>query len=254
MPEEYSYKRIISLVPSLTQLVLDLGAEKRLKGRTRFCIHPEDKVNNIPIIGGTKNPNTDKILDLNPDLIIANKEENRKEDIEELQQQTEVMLTDIDTVGQALLAIYEIGKKLQCADRAEALNSEIRGILDNKPELPGIRTAYFIWKDPWMTIGHDTYIHDVMKQYGLENVFGDQSRYPETEPDELKAARPELILLSSEPYPFKEKHIEEVQKLCPGSIVELINGEWFSWYGSGMTEAFQELNRWRREVHDRIGS
>lgn len=248
MPEEYTYNRIVSLVPSLTQLVLDLGAEKRLKGRTRFCIHPEDKVNDIPIIGGTKNPGIDKILELEPDLIIANREENRKEDIEALEDHCEILLTDIDTIEGALQAISEIGNKLQCSEQAAALSAEIRELSEDAPEAPGIRTAYFIWKDPWMSVGHDTYIHDVMRHYGLINVFGDRSRYPETGAGELSELQPELILLSSEPYPFKEKHIAEIQKICPESRIELINGEWFSWYGSGMKVSFSELNSWRRQL------
>ena len=142
--------RIISLVPSLTQLVLDLGLEDRLVGRTRFCIHPEEKVKDIPIIGGTKTPNIEKILSLKPDYIIANHEENRKEDIEFLQEHTQVNVTEIDTIKDALLTIQELGRDFEVADKAKTLLSKIQLLLENTPEAKPLKVAYFICKDPWM--------------------------------------------------------------------------------------------------------
>lgn len=243
-----SYQRIISLVPSLTQLVLDLGLGNRLVGRTRFCIHPEELVKEIPIIGGTKNPNIEKILSLNPDYIIANHEENRKEDVQELQAHTEVNITEIDTINDAINAICELGGDLGLASNAQKLVDEITVLSSASPKYPSLKTAYFIWKDPWMVSASGTYIDSVMKHYDLENVFSDQQRYPQISLDELQDQDPELILLSSEPFPFKQKHIEEIQKVCPDTKIELINGEWFSWYGSGMLEAFDRLNAWRAEL------
>ena len=242
------YKRIVSLVPSLTELLIDLGLKNELVGRTKFCIHPEDIVTGIPSIGGTKNPDTAKILGLNPDLIIANKEENRKEDIEQLSEDVEVILTEIDTIVEALDWILKLGSKLDKTQESHNLVSEINALLQKVPESNPAQTAYFIWKDPWMTVGSDTYIHDVMSMYGLLNVFGNQTRYPITNFAELSRLNPELILLSSEPYPFKEKHISELQKVCPESKIELINGEWFSWYGSRMVPAFEKLNSWKRQL------
>ncbi|MEQ9090780.1 MAG: helical backbone metal receptor [Balneola sp.] len=242
------YNRIISLVPSLTELVLDLGIGNRLVGRTRFCIHPEKLVKDIPIIGGTKNPNLEKILELEPDYIIANHEENRKEDVQALQAHTEVNITEIDTINDALNAICDLGADLELASNAQKLVDEIKILLSQSSKYPPLKTAYFIWKAPWMVAACGTYIDSVMKHYNLENVFSDQQRYPQISLDELHDQNPELVLLSSEPFPFKQKHIEEIRKVCPDSKIELVNGEWFSWYGSGMLEAFERLNIWRAKI------
>jgi ABC-type Fe3+-hydroxamate transport system substrate-binding protein len=241
-------KSIISLVPSLTKLVIDLGIGDQLVGRTRFCVHPKDKVKDIPIVGGTKNPRLDKIYDIDPDYIIANKEENRPEDIKALMHDFEVNVTDIATIEDALITIHELGQVLGKENRANKLIEEIQQLLNNRPDEPELRTAYMIWKDPWMTVGHDTYIHDVLEHWNLTNVFGAQSRYPKVNPEDLKKHHPDLILLSSEPYPFKEKHLNQVQEFCPAARVLLVEGEWFSWYGSHMKHAFARLNMWRKAI------
>lgn len=247
-----SYQRIISLVPSLTELVLDLGIGDRLAGRTRFCIHPEEMVKDVPIIGGTKNPDIEKILALKPDYIIANHEENRKEDILTLQRHTEINITKIDSINDAINAICELGGDLDLAANAQKLVKKIMMISSETRAHESIDTAYFIWKDPWMVAANGTYINSVMKHYNLENIFSDQERYPEISLQDLSEKNPELILLSSEPFPFKQKHIEEIQKICPDAKIELINGEWFSWYGSGMTKAFKKLNSWRDKISHAI--
>lgn len=245
---ELPYKRIISLVPSLTELLIDLGLKDQLVGRTRFCIHPKDKVKDIEIVGGTKNPSLEKIIELEPDLIIANKEENRKEDIEVLQAYTKIHVSDIETVEDALLEISSMGTLLGVKGSARKLVSSITSTLSEIPAGRSLSVAYFIWKDPWMTVGNDTYIHHVLKRYHLENVFGNQTRYPKTTLKELAAKNPDLILLSSEPYPFKEKHIQELEEACPVAKIKLVNGEWFSWYGSRMVKAFEDLNSWRSQL------
>ncbi|WP_421773126.1 helical backbone metal receptor [Gracilimonas sp.] len=241
------YTRIISLVPSLTELLVDLGLIDQLIGRTRFCIHPEG-IDDVEIIGGTKNPNLEKIVELKPDFIVANKEENRKEDIELLKKYTKVRVTEIDSIQDAILEISSLGEILGVKEKAGAMVNKITALLNDRPSKPPLSVAYFIWKDPWMTIGNDTYIHDVLHKYGLDNVYGLRKRYPKTNLDELLGHSPELILLSSEPYPFKEKHIDEIKSFCPDSRIELINGEWFSWYGSRMTKAFSFLNDWRASL------
>lgn len=246
MPD--SYHRIVSLVPSLTQLLIELDLKEQLVGRTRFCVHPQDEVEEIPIIGGTKNPRLDKIKDRQPDLIIANKEENRPEDIEELQETAEIHVTDIATIEDALITIHELGQKLQVKERAVSMISQIQQVLEQRPKVDHLRTAYLIWKEPWMSVGHDTYIHDVMKHWDLDNVFSNRSRYPSFELDQLVSFHPELILLSSEPYPFKENHLSMVEEACPAARVLLVEGEWFSWYGSHMKHAFQRLNAWRKAI------
>ncbi len=242
------YKKIISLVPSLTELLIDFGLKNQLVGRTRFCVHPEKEVEDIPIIGGTKNPRIDKIRELQPDLVIANKEENRKEDIEVLRQDFEVEVTDISSIGEAITAIKQLGKKLNVKEKAENIVSKIENRLKQCPDASPLKTIYFIWKEPWMTVGGDTYISDVMAHWNLDNAFKDVTRYPIISLDELENYRPELILLSSEPYPFKEKHIPAVKEACPDARVLLVEGEWFSWYGSHMIHSFERLNGWRRAI------
>ncbi|MFY0685261.1 MAG: ABC transporter substrate-binding protein [Balneola sp.] len=241
-----TYKRIVSLVPSLTELVLDLGIGDRLIGRTRFCIHPVDLVSDVPIIGGTKTLNIEKILSLKPDYIIANHEENRKEDIELLQKKVHVNITEIDTIHEALDSISILGNDLDLSQNADKLIEKIQHLLAETPKLPSIKTAYFIWKAPWMVAANQTYIDSIISHYNLENIFSDLTRYPEISLEDLERKSPELILLSSEPYPFKEKHIKEIKAICPDASIQLINGEWFSWYGSGMVKAFKELNSWRK--------
>lgn len=243
-----TYHRIVSLVPSLTELLIDLGLKDRLVGRTRFCIHPKEEVADIPIIGGTKNPRIDKILALNPDYIVANKEENRKEDIQFLQEACPVNVTDIATIEDALLTMQELGQMLGAKEPARDLVIEISNCLEQPSNERRLKTAYFIWRDPWMTIGNDTYINDVLAHWGLHNAFGYKKRYPVTSLEELAGHQPELILLSSEPYPFKEKHLPEVQQACPNARVLLVEGEWFSWYGSHMIHAFRRLNAWRKAI------
>lgn len=240
--------RIISLVPSLTELLFDLGLGYRVVGRTRFCVHPQKKVGDVPIIGGTKNPRIDKIRELRPDLIIANKEENRPEDVEELEKDYNVMVTEISTIEEAMFAIHDIGWMCGVQEQAKELIHNIQHLMEDVPDAEPISAAYFIWRDPWMSVGRDTYIHAVMDHWKLENVYAEEVRYPKTSLQELSVKKPRLILLSSEPYPFKERHIQEVSDACPGSGVVLVNGEWFSWYGSRMRHAFRHLNIFRHAI------
>jgi ABC-type Fe3+-hydroxamate transport system substrate-binding protein len=242
------YKKIVSLVPSLTELLFDLGLKNQIVGRTRFCIHPKDEVENVDIVGGTKNPKLDDIVAMEPDLVVANKEENEKDDIELLQKYTEVRITVIETIEDAILEISSLGKQLGVQKRANDLVDNINHLLKSRPECQPLSVAYFIWKDPWMSVGYDTYIHHVLQNWQLTNVYGNKTRYPKTTLDELAAKNPDVILLSSEPYPFKVKHLDEIRKVCPSSKIELVNGEWFSWYGSRMVPAFEWLNDWRKEL------
>ncbi|MGM0546324.1 MAG: helical backbone metal receptor [Bacteroidota bacterium] len=241
-------QRIISLVPSLTELIIDLGLENQLVGRTRFCVHPKEKVQEIPIVGGTKNPRLDKIRELDPDYIIANKEENRPEDINKLKDDFEINITDIATIEDALITIHELGKTLGASQKAETLITNIQQALTERPEVTELTTAYMIWKDPWMTVGGDTYISDMLDHWNLPNVFREQKRYPKIDIEDLQRKNPDLILLSSEPYPFKEKHLLQIEEACPAARVLLVEGEWFSWYGSRMKHAFRRLNGWRKTI------
>jgi len=227
-------KRIVSLVPSQTELLFDLRLDKEVVGITKFCIHPEGKVKGKAIVGGTKNFDTAKIASLKPDLIIANKEENYKEGIEALQKVCPVWVSDIQNVDDACEMILNIGEITDKSIFAAGLVKKIRRHFRLLKKGKGIRTAYFIWRKPYMSVGIDTFIHNIMNRGGFKNVFSDKKKYPIVSELELKRANPELILLSSEPYPFDEKHIEEFKAICPDAKILLVDGELFSWYGSRM--------------------
>jgi ABC-type Fe3+-hydroxamate transport system substrate-binding protein len=235
------YSRIISLVPSQTELLEDLGLSTEVIGITKFCVHPSEWFLNKPRVGGTKNLDFQKIENLSPDLIIANKEENVKEQIEELAGKYDVWITDVNSVDDAIKMINDIGKLTGRNIEAFALSTKIEEGFEKLKTLTfqkrKIAAAYFIWKDPWMVAADDTFINDMMKYAGLENVFADLKRYPEISLSDVKEKNTELILLSSEPYPFKEKHKREIEQLLPQIKVELVDGEMFSWYGSRLLKS-----------------
>lgn len=229
-------RRIVSLVPSQTELLYDLGLQEETVGITKFCIHPETWFRSKARVGGTKTVSKDKVMALQPDLIIANKEENVKDQVEALQDIAPVWMSDIHTLADALHMIREIGS----ITHRDALSEDIAGRIAQgfaglKPARP-VSTLYLIWRQPWMSIGSDTFIHDMMQRLGLENVLSDLSRYPEVTIDMLRARTPELILLSSEPYPFKEQHMAELRQWLPHAKILLVDGEMFSWYGSRLLQ------------------
>ena len=241
-------QRIISLVPSQTELLFDLGIDDNIVGITKFCCHPKQLVKTKTKIGGTKNFNFQIIRQLRPDLIIGNKEENYQEGIQALQQENPVWMSDITTLPDALAMLKSIGQLTGTKVAAEKIICDIyRGFagLDAYANIPA---AYFIWKDPYMSIGQDTFIHQMLAAAGFHNVFAQQSRYPVIKPQELQTVAPRVIFLSSEPYPFKEKHIMEMQALLPHTLVKLVDGEMFSWYGSRLQHTPAYLRNLRRDV------
>lgn len=225
-------QRIISLVPSITELLFDLGLEERLIGRTKFCIHPSNSINDVIIIGGTKNVNIEKVIQLRPDLIIANKEENVKEQVESFQAQCPVWISDVTNFSSSMNMIEQLGKIFDRKDEAQSIVNRSLQFITSKKNKTLQKAIYLIWKDPFMTIGGDTYIHDMMHHLGFENVFGNKKRYPVINLSTMKSLQPDVVLLSSEPYPFKAIHVNEIQKYLPHSEVRLADGELFSWYGS----------------------
>lgn len=243
-------QRIVSLVPSLTELLIDLGLLENLIGRTRFCVHPEDKIDQVPKMGGTKNPRIDKIREARPDWVIANKEENEEEHIREIREFCKVTVSEIQTIEEALNWIEKIGTLTGTYRRALKITLQINQMMQQRNTWFPKSAVYFIWKEPWMSIGGDTYISDVMSKWGLTNLLSDLNRYPELPLSDLARLNPEIILLSSEPYPFKEKHFDEIHNYCPEALVELVDGEWFSWYGSRMIPAFERLNQWRNSLEE----
>ncbi len=241
MPEQP--KRIVSLVPSQTELLYDLGLDEEVVGITKFCIHPDRWFRSKRRVGGTKTVHRHVIDELQPDLIIANKEENTKEQIEELASVYPVWISDITTVDYALQMIEQVGI---ITGRGTAARELVRELASGFAGLPAaskqLRVAYYIWKNPWMCAGGDTFISDVITRMGWLNVCEHLPRYPEVNLQALKALQPNLVLLSSEPYPFKAKHIAEIAAAVPNAEVQLVDGEMFSWYGSRMRHAIPYLS------------
>ncbi len=237
-------KRIISLVPSQSELLWDLGLQEELVGITRFCVHPQAMFRSKTRVGGTKKINFEKIAALQPDLIIGNKEENEQSQVEELMKHYKVWMSDIYNLEDALQMIEQMGAVTAKQKKAEELIAVIRAnftqfIAQVKTNRDVLSVAYFIWRKPYMVAGHSTYINEILKLFGLKNVFeeGFSSRYPEVLTDEIIKAKPDLVFLSSEPFPFKEKHVAELKQLLPGSKILIVDGEMFSWYGSRLLKA-----------------
>jgi ABC-type Fe3+-hydroxamate transport system substrate-binding protein len=241
-------ERIISLVPSQTELLADLGLADRVVGVTKFCVHPEGWRRTKTLVGGTKQFNFETIRSLNPDLIIGNKEENYEEGINRLSEEYSVWMSDIVTLEDSLQMIGHVGRLTQTERKAIEICDAIRESFANLPKLPAWRTLYLIWRNPWMAAASGTFIHEMMSLSGLKNCLSDQTRYPELTSESIRELRPELILLSSEPYPFKERHIAELQLACPQSKVQLVDGEMFSWYGSRLLKFPNYLQTLRKAL------
>ncbi|MCY0977662.1 helical backbone metal receptor [Chryseobacterium wangxinyae] len=223
--------KVISLVPSITEAIFDLGlTEKEVIGRTKFCIHPEEKVRNVEIIGGTKNLNLEKIKALKPDLILSNKEENVKDQVEVLMKDFKVSVYNTETIEDNYYLVKNLGLLFNKEERAQLFNLKIYEVLSLAKIGKKIKAAYLIWKNPYMTIGSDTFIHNVLSEIGFENIFKNQTRYPEIQVEDLAEA--DVIMLSSEPFPFKEKHITELKEFYPDKKIIIVDGEAFSWYGT----------------------
>ncbi|WP_162055626.1 ABC transporter substrate-binding protein [Pontibacter pamirensis] len=246
-------QRIISLVPSQTELLFDLGLENRIVGLTKFCIHPKPQVKQKAIIGGTKNFRFDAIDKLHPDLIIGNKEENYKEGIGQLQQRYPVWMSDIYTLDDALWMMQQVGQLTGTEAKAQELIQGIStGFKSLQPAQALISTAYFIWRKPYMAVGSHNIIDYMLQHCGFQNTFADLARYPEITPKQLQQANPKLILLSSEPYPFREKHVAEFQEICPQALIKIVDGEMFSWYGSRLLHAPAYLQQVVEEVKQEL--
>lgn len=233
--------RIVSLVPSQTELLFDLGLNNEVVGITRFCIHPSDWRSEKTIIGGTKDFDFETIIKLHPDLIIGNKEENYQKGIEILKQQFPVWLSDIISFEDALKTILNIGEICDRTEKAKSIIQEIErqknGFQDSV--FKGKSVAYFIWKNPYMVAAKNTFIDAMLQSIGIDNVFKNYVRYPEFSIADLKMFQPDVVFLSSEPYSFKQKHIAEFAEIFPNSKIMLVDGEMFSWYGSRLRLAFK---------------
>ncbi len=265
-----SANRIVSLVPSQTELLHDLGLGEKVAGITKFCVHPDEWFRTKTRVGGTKQLKQDVIRELHPDLILANKEENSKEQIEELATDYPVWISDIHNLDDACEMITEIGRITRTGPAAQKIVSGIREnfsglnaqnskslvpdklLLKSSGRRARLKSAYLIWQKPYMTAGGDTFIHAMLEAAGFENMFAGRTRYPETSIEELRDAGCECLLLSSEPFPFKQQHLQELQQQLPGSKILLVDGEMFSWYGSRLLQAPGYFISLQREISTTI--
>lgn len=232
--------RIVSLCPSLTELVFDLGRGDDLVGITDYCVHPADEVSKVETVGGTKTPKVERIIELAPDIVLLNAEENRREDAELLMEAgVECHSSMPRTSEETAEMCRSIGAAIGRADEAEELATEIvartervrAAAVGREP----VRWAYLIWRQPWMSVNADTFAHTLLAQAGGINVFADlPTRYPEITTAELAAAKPDVVLLCTEPFAFEEKHKLELAELTglPKTAFRIADGEYLSWHGS----------------------
>ena len=242
--------RIVSLVPSWTEYVVDLGCAGQLVGRTKFCVRAGEEAERIPVIGGTKRIHLDRIEKLKPDLVIASKEENTREEVEACRAFSDVLVTDVRTISDAFEALETIGEAVEQAAVGASWRSNIEKAW-GEPRAEHAQALYAIWQNPLMVAGHDTYIHAAMNWWGIGNAAPAtaEGRYPELHAEHLDTLAGTPFLLASEPYPFASKHC--AQFASAGLRPMLVDGEAFSWCGSRMLHTVHYLNG-MREALDRL--
>lgn len=235
-------ERIISLVPSITELLFYLGLGEKIVGVTNFCKYPKNEIKNVSKIGGTKNIDFNKIELLKPDLIISIKEENSKNDIVVLSKNYNVFIGDLYNYKSALDLIIEIGNICRVELKAKKLIKEIDANFNKLDLIENKTCCYLIWNNPIMTVGDNTFINSMLQKAGFENIFSNFNSYPVITENDILNKNPKFILLSSEPFKFTEKHQKIYQEKYPNSKVILVDGEMFSWYGSRMLYAPKYFN------------
>lgn len=245
-------KRIVSLVPSQTELLVDLGLESLIFGVTKFCVHPNYLIKTKTVVGGTKQLHIDRVKALDPDIILCNKEENTKAMISELEAIAPVHVSNIYNLEDSYELISMYGELFQVEERAFTIVSTIKKECERfqnkiKP-YPRRKVAYFIWKDPWMVAASNTFIDSVLSEAGFENIFRNEKRYPEISLDDSKLKATDALFLSSEPFPFKDSHVSELRTRFPKKEIKVVDGELFSWYGSRLQYAFEYFET----LHDKI--
>ena len=239
-------ERIISLVPSQTELLVDLGLEEKIVGVTKFCIHPKHLRKSKAIVGGTKNYRLEVIDSLKPDLIIGNKEENDREGIEKIAEKYPVWMSDIVTLEDSFRMISDIGLLTGTDAKATFLNERLKESFQ-KPVPKLGNCLYLIWENPHLVAGKNTFIDSMLALAGFENLM-QLDRYPEIDEKKLIELSPDFLLLSSEPFPFKEKHELAFQKLLPKTRTLRVDGELFSWYGSRLFQSAPYFRRLAAEI------
>jgi ABC-type Fe3+-hydroxamate transport system substrate-binding protein len=240
-------QRIVSLVPSQTELLFDLGLDDEIVGITEYCIHPPGKCDEKVKIGGPRSVDIPLIQELRPDVIIANKEENNQEEMERLAEQYPVWISDICTLDDALDMINGVGELVGKTQEANSIIARISSSLLQFDQL-SIRAGYFVWQNPYMVAGGETFINEMLKKCGLINAFESLSRYPAVTQDQVTEAQPEVILLCSEPYSFEEAHVHQFRERFPFAKVFIVDGEIFSWYGSRLQYAGDYFIDLRRRI------
>jgi ABC-type Fe3+-hydroxamate transport system substrate-binding protein len=237
--------RIVSLVPSITELLCDLDLSDQLVGRTGFCIHPWETVKTIPKVGGTKDLKFDRIRELEPTHVVVNIDENRKEDAEALAEFIPYVVVTHPLAPRDNLDLYrQMGREFDREAEAEELCGRFEAALARVDERPEEKVLYLIWRDPWMTISPETYISQTLGLFNWKTVpAATDERYPQVD---LGAVEVDRVLLSSEPFHFKEHHVAEVEELVPGAKVSLIDGEMTSWYGSRAITGVDYLREYTR--------
>lgn len=255
--EQHSFnqspQRIISLVPSQTELLFDLGQESKIVGITKFCVHPYHFKATKKIVGGTKQIHFDKIKALQPDLIICNKEENTKEIVAQLSGICPVWVTNIITLDDNLTMIQDFGKLLNCRTESQKLIDKINhahlDFLNFISTKPIKKAAYFIWANPYMVAGSDNFINEMLRLNHFENIYNNKSRYPEVDLKKIRLeGDPDYVFLSSEPFPFKDEHAFEIGRFTHHAKTVFVDGEMFSWYGSRILKSFQYF----KQLHEKI--
>ncbi|MFV8328350.1 ABC transporter substrate-binding protein [Flavobacterium sp. ZS1P14] len=250
---ETSPKRIVSLVPSQTELLYNLGLEDRIVGITKFCVHPYHFKATKKIVGGTKKVHFEKIRLLQPDIIICNKEENTQEIVAELRGICPVWVTNIITIEDNFKMIADFGQLFNCRTEAQKWNGKLTFALNDfksfVKDIPVKKAVYFIWKNPFMVAGSDNFINELLKLNHFENIYQDKGRYPEIELKKMRLeGDPDLVFLSSEPFPFKEEDAFEIGRFTHHAKTIFVDGEMFSWYGTRLLKAFDYF----KKIHQKL--
>lgn len=239
-------RRIVSLVPSQTELLFGLGLGGSVAGVTRYCVAPEEGVRRCRIVGGTKKVDLEAVDALRPELILGNREENTRADIAALRERYPVWTSDVADLDDALGMIAAVGEMTGRRAEAGTMAARIRERFDALETFPELRSAYLIWKRPLMAAAAGSFIDAMLRRGGFANLFAERRRYPEVVEEELEGA--ELLLLSSEPYPFGEKDAQAFRRARPGRRTLLVDGSLFSWYGSRLLRVPDYLRRLRAEI------
>ncbi len=248
-------KRIVSLVPSLTELLHDMGLERQIVGVTKFCVHPIHYLATKTLVGGTKKVNFETIKNLQPDFILCSKEENTEEMVLELEKIAPVFVFDVNSYDEALELINKLGvllnRRTQAGHIIDKITFQFNTFQNEIKDVPIIKVAYFIWANPWMVAGNNTFINDMLRICRFENVYANEKRYPEIKIEKIPLrAKRDILFFSSEPYDFSDDEVYEVMQKNRKILTVFVDGQYFSWYGSRLIKAFDHFS----QIHKKIAN